>query len=243
MHVGISTDIGKHRDINQDSYYVSEKQEIPLFIISDGMGGHKAGEVASKMAIDIIKEKISDKNNRLKLEESIAELIRETIKIANLEIYKTSQEKEEYSGMGTTVTMAYILENKIFIGQVGDSRAYLLRNDKFIQLTEDHSLVAQLLKNGSITEEEAENHPQKNVITRAVGTDEEIDIDIVVEKIYNEDLILLCTDGLTNMVDDNEIKEVLLKRKDIQIACEDLVELANDNGGYDNITVMAIKIV
>ncbi len=244
MHIGSSTDIGKHREINQDSYFVSEEQELPLFIIADGMGGHKAGEVASKMAIDIIKEKILEKAKDIKLEENIiAEIIREAIESANVKVYEASKEKEECSGMGTTITMTYILDNKAFIGQVGDSRAYLLRDNELIQLTKDHSLVAELLRNGSITEEEAECHPQRNLITRAVGTDEGIDIDIVTEKLYEEDLILLCTDGLTNMVDDNEIKEVLLKRKDIKTACDELVNLANNNGGYDNITVVAVKIV
>src|SRR5699024_257576 len=165
----------------------------------------------------------------IKLEENIIdEIIKEAIKSANVKVYEVSKEKEEFSGMGTTITMTYILDNKAFIGQVGDSRAYLLRDNELIQLTKDHSLVAELLRNGSITEEEAECHPQRNLITRAVGTDEGIDIDIVTEKLYEGDLILLCTDGLTNMVDDNVIKEVLLKRKDIQTACDELVNLANN---------------
>lgn len=244
MHVGVRTDIGKHREVNQDSYFVSKKPGFPLFIISDGMGGHKAGEVASKMAIDIIKEKIFNEVGKIKEDNNqLIELIRKAIETANVEIYKASKAKEEYSGMGTTITMAYILRNKVFIGQIGDSRAYLFRKNKLIQLTEDHSLVAELLKNGSITEEEAESHPQKNVITRAVGTDDTIDTDIVVEKVYKEDLLLLCTDGLTNMVGDNQIKEILSTKADVQTACNELVKMANENGGFDNITVIAVKIV
>ncbi len=243
MHVGISTDIGKLREVNQDSYYVSEKEDIPVFIIADGMGGHRAGEVASKMAIDVMKERFFKSNKSINEEREVVLLVKKAIETANLKIYESSQKNKEYLGMGTTITMTYILGDKIVVGHIGDSRAYLLREGKFSQLTEDHSLVAQLLKNGSISEAEAQSHPQKNVITRAVGTDEEIDIDIVVEKIYKEDIVLLCTDGLTNMVDDSQINEILSTRKDIQTACDDLVELANQNGGYDNITVIAIKIV
>lgn len=244
MDIGFRTDIGNYRETNQDAYFVSDKQEIPLFIISDGMGGHKAGEVASKMAIDIIKEEIFDEVDAEKIEENkLINLIKKAIETANIEIFNTSKRKEEYSGMGTTVTMAYVLKNKVFIGQIGDSRAYLFRGDKLIQLTEDHSLVAELLKKGSITKEEAERHPQKNIITRAVGTENTIDIDVVVEELYREDIILLCTDGLTNMVEDNQIKRILLKEKDVQTTCNELVDLANKNGGFDNITVIAVKIV
>lgn len=244
MKVGASTDVGKHRKINQDSYFVSKNEDLPLFIVSDGMGGHKAGEVASKMAVDIIKEEFLQKIKGKKfLSSSIADFIKSAIETANLKIYKLAQKKEEYLGMGTTVTMIFILGNEIFIGQIGDSRAYLLRKDKLVQLTEDHSLVAELVKKGDITEEEALNHPQKNVITRAVGTDKEVDVDIVVEKLHKKDTILLCTDGLTNMVDNREIKDILLEERDVQTACDELVKTANNNGGLDNITVLAVKIV
>lgn len=145
--------------------------------------------------------------------------------------------------MGTTITMAYISEDKLYIGHVGDSRAYLLRDNKFIQLTEDHSLVAEMVKRGSISEEEAECHPQRNIITRAIGTDEKVITDIIVEDIYKDDILLLCTDGLTNMMNDDEIKEILINKMDLQKNCNSLVNKANRLGGIDNVTVIAIKLV
>lgn len=244
MDIGVKSDIGNRRDMNQDSYYLGSKEDIPLFIIADGMGGHKAGEVASEMAISIIKEKfLKEKENLEKKRTEIALLIKNAIEEANSKILQESIENKECRGMGTTITMAYILVDKLFIGHIGDSRAYLLRKNDFVQLTEDHSLVAQLVKNGSISKEEAQCHPQKNIITRAVGTDSNIEIDIIIKDIDKEDIILFCTDGLTNMVGDSKIKEILLTSENMQAACEDLVNIANENGGLDNITVMAVKFV
>ena len=167
--------------------------------------------------------------------------IKNSIWRANDEIYRKSIENEEYSGMGTTVTMAYETNGNIFIGHVGDSRAYLLRDNTLYQITKDHSLVEELVKNGSITREEARFHPQKNIITRAVGTDKEVEIDLIVKEKSKGDILLLCTDGLTNMLSDDEIKELLLKSSDMQKACELLVHLSNEKGGLDNISVVAIK--
>ena len=143
--------------------------------------------------------------------------------------------------MGTTVTLAYENNEKFFIGHVGDSRAYLLRNGKLLQLTEDHSLVAELVVQGSITKEEARSHPQKNIITRAVGTEKEIEVDLIIKDRLGDDILLLCSDGLTNMLNDYEIKEVIIGNNNLQEACEILVEKANENGGFDNISVIAIK--
>lgn len=244
MFIGVSTDKGKVRKNNQDSYFVSEDTELPLFIVADGMGGHKAGEVASNMAVEIVKDFFIEKKEELKKNKvDISKFIRSAVEKANTIIYKKSIENDEFHGMGTTITMAYIFENKLYIGHVGDSRAYLLRNNKFIQITEDHSLVAEMVKKGSISEEEAECHPQRNIITRAIGTDDEVITDIIVEDIYKDDILLLCTDGLTNMMNDDEIKEILINKIDLQKNCNSLVKKANRLGGIDNVTVIVIKLV
>lgn len=242
MEIGVKTDVGIVRDNNQDAYYVSSNKDYPLFIIADGMGGHKAGEIASEMAIEIISKNLSNHLISSSVaDEDIKDRIQDSISEANNKIYKKSMEDEKYSGMGTTVTLAFIADDKIFIGHVGDSRAYLLRNSILSQITEDHSLVEELIRNGSISKEEARYHPQRNIITRAVGTSMAIKADVIVESICKNDILLLCTDGLTNMVDDNQIKDFLINSEDIQKSCEELVKLSNNKGGFDNITVLAVK--
>ena len=206
------------------------------------MGGHKAGEIASKMAIDIISNSLKSLLTDLTVEDKdIEDRIKNSIYEANDKIYKKSMEDEKFSGMGTTVTLAYVIDEKMFICHVGDSRAYLFKNGILSQLTKDHSLVEELIRNGSISKEEAKHHPQRNIITRAVGTSEEIKVDLVVEPKNKDDILLLCTDGLTNMLDDDEIRNSLLINKDIQKACDELVRLSNDKGGFDNITILAVK--
>lgn len=244
MEIGVMTSKGKIRELNEDSYYISKKKDFPLFIIADGMGGHKAGEVASKMAVDIISSSFENALSSKKIDEyNIVDIIKNSIWRANDEIYKKSIENDEFSGMGTTVTLAYEVKGKFFIGHVGDSRAYLLRDGSLRQITKDHSLVEELVSNGSITKEEARFHPQKNVITRAVGTDKKVDVDLIVKEKLKGDILLLCTDGLTNMLNDDEIKELLLGNDNLQKACECLVELSNEKGGFDNISVLAIKFM
>lgn len=242
MEIGVKTSKGKIREINQDSYYISADENCPLFIIADGMGGHKAGEVASKLAVEIISSSFENQIKNIEMDDnSIINAIKNSIWRANDEIYRKSIENEEYSGMGTTVTMAYETNGNIFIGHVGDSRAYLLRDNTLYQITKDHSLVEELVKNGTITREEARFHPQKNIITRAVGTNKEVEIDLIVKERTKGDILLLCTDGLTNMLNDEEIKELLIINDDMQKACELLVQLSNEKGGLDNISVVAIK--
>lgn len=244
MEIGVKTSKGKIREINQDSYYISDDENCPLFIIADGMGGHKAGEIASRMAVEIISSSFLDEIKAIGTDandDSIINAIRNSINKANEEIYRKSVEVEEYSGMGTTVTMAYENNGKFFIGHVGDSRAYLLRDNRLWQVTKDHSLVEELVKNGSITREEARFHPQKNIITRALGIDKEVEIDLIVKEKLKEDILILCTDGLTNMLNDNEIKELLISSDNMQKACEFMVQLSNEKGGLDNISVVAVK--
>lgn len=242
MNIGVKTDTGRIRENNQDAYYIPSEGQGPLYIIADGMGGHKAGEIASELAIDLISQDFNEYFHEESFtEEEIKEFIEASINKANKEIYNKSLEEESYSGMGTTVTLAYIYNDNLYIGHVGDSRAYAIQKGVIRQITEDHSLVEELIKNGSISKEEAKHHPQRNIITRAVGTSENIEIDIIVLPIKMVEIFLLCTDGLTSMLDDEEIQEVLTNSQDMQLACEKLVKLSNNRGGYDNITVLAIK--
>ncbi len=243
MIVGLCSDVGKIRNVNQDSFYRCELKEFPLFVVADGMGGHKAGEIASQTVIETVKEMINTHKEQL-MENTldITKFIKDTLSISNNKVYEKSNSIEEYKGMGTTVTMAFINNYTLYIGHIGDSRAYLLRESNLIQLTQDHSLVAELVRNGSITEKEAINHPQKNIITRALGTDNEIEIDISSIEIQDEDIILLCSDGLTNMVSDELIKEIILKSDDIQNKCNSLIDTANEFGGLDNITAILIEV-
>lgn len=242
MEIGVKTDIGRVRDINQDAYYISSFKDHPLFIIADGMGGHKAGEIASNMAVEIISSNLEEDLNSLELDDSSIKVwIQNSMNKANKEIFDKSLKDEKFSGMGTTVTLAYTNNQKIFIGHVGDSRAYLFRKGVLSQMTKDHSLVEELIRNGSISKEEAKLHPQRNIITRAVGTSNDIEADLIVKEKLKDDILLLCTDGLTNMLMDEEIKEYLLINEDMQKVCEELVRLANEKGGFDNITVLAIK--
>ncbi len=244
MEWAVKTHTGKVRDNNEDSYYADENNGC-VFIVADGMGGHNAGEIASKMAIEIIEDYINKKWGSISAstDYDVHVALREAILEANKKIYEKSLLNIEYDGMGTTITIAVILNNKVYFGHIGDSRAYQIANNEITQLTEDHTLVCELLKNGSITETEARNHPKKNIITKALGTDINIEPDIFSVDIINKDsIIVLCTDGLTNMVNDDEIKECFLKYSNLEKSCDELVDLANGRGGYDNMTVLAIRI-
>lgn len=243
MIVSSITDKGLIRESNQDFFFVSDNKKVPLFIVADGMGGHKAGEIASKMAVEIIVDDFFSDVSLLNSEERIINKIKSSIARANELIYKKSKATIDCEGMGTTITMAYIFNEHIFLGHVGDSRGYLVTTDLINQITEDHSLVNELIKNGSITKEEGKSHPQKNLITRAVGTETDIEIDVYIEKYHKEDTLILCTDGLTNLVDENTILNEIIKVKDIFKVGRNLTEKARNNGGYDNITIILIKFL
>lgn len=242
MTVGAKSDVGKSRGNNEDNFYVSNDMKVPLYIVADGMGGHNAGEVASNMAIEIIKNKFMNPKDDLLDKDKVIKSIKQSIEEANTKIYLKSIENKELKGMGTTITLAYILENHIYLGHIGDSRAYLISDDNIQQITEDHSFVNELVKSGTITKEEAKNHPKKNMITRAVGSSSIIEMDLMVKEYNENDILILCSDGLTNMVSDIEIMEIMKDENDLQNACGRLVELANEKGGLDNITVVAIKL-
>src|SRR3954462_4440579 len=225
------TDTGRRRRHNEDSYVC----EPPLFAVADGMGGAQAGELASGLAASALR----DDSERLGGEQRVDELIQE----ANRRVYERQSQDASASGMGTTMTVALVEDGQVAIGHVGDSRAYLVRNRSLDQLTEDHSLVAELVRSGKLSPEEAEGHPQRPVITRALGTDPDGDVDTFPIEAKPGDLFLLCSDGLPSMVDDDTIlREVERNRRDLKGAAKALVRAANKGGGEDNITVIFFEI-
>lgn len=221
-----ATDIGLVREGNEDSYLVDE----PLFAVADGMGGHRGGEVASQLALETV-EKLFRKGTG-----DLAEQVRE----ANRAVFERSVEDRQVAGMGTTLTAALVEGDRIRLAHVGDSRAYLLRDGELRRLTEDHTLVHRMVTEGEISETEAEAHPQRSVLTRALGVDMFVDVDDDVVQVRSGDRLLLCTDGLTGMVSEDEIKEVLQDVADPSEAAERLVRAANEAGGVDNTTVVIL---
>jgi protein phosphatase len=230
-HVGAVTDPGRRRRRNEDAYVV----EPPLFAVADGMGGAQAGEVASRLAAAALKESGAEAGG----EQRIVSLIQE----ANRRVYDRSNRDPSASGMGTTMTVALVEDGQVSFGHVGDSRAYLIRDGVMEQLTEDHSLVAELMRSGKLSPEEAETHPQRSVITRALGTDPDVDVDTFTIAAQIGDVFLLCSDGLTTMVSNQLILDLVERhRGDMDKALRALVSAANKGGGEDNITVVAFEI-
>jgi serine/threonine protein phosphatase PrpC len=226
------TDTGRRRRHNEDAFV----SEPPLFAVADGMGGAQAGELASSLAAAALTDVQEHPGGG---EERVDELIQQ----ANRRVYERQSQDASASGMGTTMTVALVGEGRVAIGHVGDSRAYLIRNGSLEQLTEDHSLVAELVRSGKLSPEEAEAHPQRSVITRALGTDPDVDVDTFSIETRPGDLFLICSDGLTSMVDDETIlSEVARNRDDLQGAAKALVHAANKGGGEDNITVVFFEI-
>jgi PPM family protein phosphatase len=226
------TDTGRRRRHNEDAYVC----EPPLFAVADGMGGAQAGELASGLAAAALRDESSELSGG---EQRVDDLIQE----ANRRIYERQSQDASASGMGTTITVALVEDGRVSIGHVGDSRAYLIRDRKLEQLTEDHSLVAELVRSGKLSPEEAEGHPQRSVITRALGTDPDVDVDTFSVETKGGDLFLLCSDGLTSMVADETIlREVERNRDDLSKAAKALVRAANKGGGEDNITVVFFEI-
>ena len=243
MQFGISTDKGLTRGINQDYYgLIKSEGNIPdTFIIADGMGGHNAGEVASKLSVEVALSYIKEHFNKNMTKKDLLKKLEEMMKYVNKKVYSASLENKENNGMGTTLTVVMIVKNKMHIAHVGDSRVYLLRDDELEQITNDHSYVGELLRNGSITKEEAKKSSKKNVLTRAIGYLEDVDVDIYTNDIKNSDTVLMCTDGLTNMVEDKQIKDVLLTKDKPQDVTDFLIEKSNENGGTDNTTIIVFN--
>jgi protein phosphatase len=230
-HVGVSHP-GRRRRQNEDAYVV----QPPLFAVADGMGGAKAGEVASGLAAAAVQESA---NVDASGEARVTSLIEE----ANRRVFRRATEDREASGMGTTMTVALVEDDKVAFGHVGDSRAYLIRDGQLEQLTDDHSLVAELVRSGKLTPEEAETHPQRSVITRALGTEADVDVDTFSVEAAPGDLFLLCSDGLTSMVDDRTILDAVERhRQDLTAAAKALITAANRGGGEDNITVIFFEL-
>ena len=224
------TDVGKVRANNQDAPIVSEK--LRLYGVADGMGGHKGGEVASTSARDDLLRELEGKTP------SVAALSG-AIEEVNRQIYHQQEHDDALTGMGTTLSVLWMSDNFVYIGHVGDSRVYLLRDGEFKQMTLDHSLVEQLVREGVLTEEEAQNHPMRNIITRAIGTDESVEVDVVVEERRKDDLWLACSDGLHGLVDDRQMRDAL-RQYAPEKAADVLLKAALDAGGRDNVTLVIV---
>ena len=234
------TDIGKKRKLNQDYVFASDKPlgNLPnIFIVADGMGGHNAGDYASKYAVETIKEEIERS-----FEKSPVKILGRAIELANEHIRKKSKEEEALSGMGTTVVAATCLSDKYLeVANVGDSRLYVVNDRKIEQITRDHSLVEEMVRMGGIDREAARSHPDKNIITRAVGAKDTVDVDFFNVELDPGDIVLMCSDGLTNMLEDKEIHMILSSQGSVKEKAEELVRAANNNGGRDNIAVIIIE--
>lgn len=237
MKISSATSVGKIRAVNEDSFFVSEipASGAALAIVADGMGGHNAGEVASSEAVNVLK------NSDFSVVDDAKAILLDAIKCANNAIYKMSVRSPNLSGMGTTITACVVTNDKVTAAQVGDSRLYLIRDGKIIQITKDHSFVEMLIERGSITKEDAKHHPQKNIITRAIGTDSSVEADIYEFSKEPDDIILLCSDGLVNMVEDEKILSIITDTEDFESLAQLLVNEAENAGGHDNITVILIK--
>lgn len=246
------TDVGCARDHNEDDFYLSDGDEA-LCIVADGMGGHNSGEVASAMAIraivDYYRETIPDDADDYAGEVVNGEdadlnqhRLREALRMANQEVFEAAAGEEAFDGMGTTIVSGYFTEDGVYMAHIGDSRAYRYRDGELTQLTPDHSLANEYVRMGILAEEDIEFFPYKNVITRACGLADEVEVDARFLEFVPDDLYLLCSDGLTDMVSDTRIKEMIEDEDDLGTLCQNLVDEANDNGGADNITVVLARV-
>lgn len=241
MKAFAKSDVGKAREINEDYYYISnEEDNIQVFILADGMGGYNGGEIASKLATITALKYIQNNFETIpKEKEDILNLVKSAMEYANMVVYEKASKEKELEGMGTTLEVCLIYNNRAYIGHIGDSRIYRIRQEFIRKLTHDHSYVQKLVRDGTITKEEAEHHPKKNMLTKALGCTTFIEPDITIKGLQKDDVVLICSDGLTNMLEEKEIYEIV--RQEGELAAERLVQKANDNGGYDNITAIVIR--
>ena len=237
MQIAFKSDRGLNRAINQDyvSYFMNEAGQ-PLMIVCDGMGGHKSGDVASEMGVSHLGA--AWKESSFTNSEDLSRWLIANIQRVNDLVFQKSLDYSDLDGMGTTLVAAAIVGKEIVFANIGDSRAYVYRNYKLRQITEDHSLVNEFIKSGEITPEEAQHHPRKNILTRSLGVSRKLDIDIIAMPLVQGDLLLLCSDGLTNMMDDEEIAQMLKEWLPLEEKVLSLVDKANAAGGLDNITVL-----
>ena len=249
------THVGCARDHNEDDFYLSDGDEA-LCIVADGMGGHQSGEVASAMAIraivDYYRETIPDERNgyngsEVEIDGEAMDLdqlrLSEALKTANEAVFTAASDEEAFDGMGTTIVSGYFTDEGVYMAHIGDSRAYRYRGGKLEQLTPDHSLANEYVRMGILAKEDVEFFPYKNVITRACGLAEHVEVDTQFREFETGDLFIFCSDGLTDMVPDSQIEEIIAESDDIETLCQRLVDRANENGGNDNITVIVAKVV
>ena len=244
MRVYGKSDVGKARDNNQDFYIISPPDtRIKIYVVADGMGGAKGGEIASKLAALSAKSYIETHFDEYRADRNkLKTLISNAIEYANMIVYEESKKDKSLKGMGTTIDICLIYNNQVFIGHVGDSRVYRIRKEAIKKLTTDHSLVQKLIDDGEISKEEAKSHPQKNQILKAVGCDAYVEPDVQINGFIESDILLMCSDGLTNMVSDTTIYDVIRENNIIneEKIVNKLIDLANDNGGMDNTTIVLI---
>ncbi len=256
INVSGRTDVGRKRTSNEDSFVILP--DHGLFVVADGMGGHAAGEVASRLAVESIERHISggpvgeDSTLPASMQGPLspreaklavpARKVLNAIRLANQEIVRSVRKDQSMRGMGTTVVLAYIRGNRAYIGSVGDSRAYLTRNSEIMQLTCDHTFVNEQVMAGTLTSSEARRHPARNILTRAVGSQEAVEPDLVEQELEEGDCLLLCSDGLTTMLEDDDILKTLEAHPDdLEGGCRALIEQANERGGDDNVTVVLVR--
>lgn len=233
------TDVGKNRVTNQDYVYCKSDEvgNLPnIFIVADGMGGHKAGDIASVTAVDAVLKSIEQSQKT-----DVISIMEEAVREANKTLYEKSKSNEEWAGMGTTLVLATVVDSTIFVANIGDSRLYLI-DDGIHQITRDHSYVEEMVSIGEIDKSEARTHSKKNIITRAIGVEEETHADFFEVQFKKGDKLLMCSDGLTNMIEDNDILSVIAGNNDIESMVHKLIDLANDSGGKDNIAVLIAEL-
>ncbi len=233
-------DIGKCREINQDYIFVSEEPigNLPnLFLVADGMGGHKAGDLASEYTVAKVQEAVSKSMQTIPYQ-----ILKGAFQYANQKLLEKAGESDSYTGMGTTLVAATVKNDAVYVVNVGDSRLYKI-GDKIEQITEDHSLVEEMVRMGEISKEQARNHPDKNIITKAMGVSDTVEPDYFDTNLQKGECLLMCSDGLTNMVSDRQIKEIVELRTDLESCAKELIRAANQNGGRDNIAVVLIERV
>ena len=245
--IGLS-DVGRKRDKNEDSILVDD--EVSLYMVADGMGGHQGGEYASRMTVETVRDvfhqtedaEAPSPEDAAQASETAGERLKYAIRTASKRVYDEAARNQDLSGMGTTAVGIAIADGKAYIANVGDSRAYLIREKEITQLTEDHSLVSEQVKAGLVTEEGARHHRLKNIITRSVGFQSEVEADLLVRDLEAGDVFLLCSDGLSNLVENGDILKIVSKNKKLDSACQRLIEQANESGGDDNISVILIRV-
>jgi len=238
LNIAVRSDAGKERLRNEDNYYCKKTGEMTVFAVADGMGGHAAGDVASLQAVETIGELVETAGIDFSSSAELFKFVENIIKQANSNIYFTASQESGKVGMGTTLTAGILFKQTLYLGHVGDSRAYRVTENSLERLTRDHSMVEEMMEEGRLSPEEARLHPQRNILTRALGTFPEIEVDIKRVNLEPGDGLLFCTDGLTSLVEDEEILRIIKEEQDPEGAAARLVENANARGGYDNITLI-----